>query len=276
MPGAGILILSPDTLLLRLMPLDFEGLLALRGFFNMIVVMVYLMVRYQTKTWQHIQMIGWSGFVAGVLFAVSNYGFVYASQTTTIADLLVILAILPIVTALLSALFLKEYISPALWIASIGCFGGMIILFAGELDSQTLSGNLSALLTTLLMAVAMVILRAKQNYDMTPTYMISGALLFAFTYHDAHLIEQLKIEDGFLYFCYMIVISSFILILLSIKYLSIPEVSLFILLETILGPLWVWLFIGEIPRTQTFVGGSLIILILSCYFSFLLLKKPAN
>ncbi len=270
MPLLGVLLLSPDTLLLRSMPFSLDGILAVRGFISMLVILIYLIIRYRLDYYKRIRMIGWTGLGAGILLGISNYGFIYAVQTTTIADLLVILAILPIASSVLAAIFLKEKPSPALWIASTGCFLGILILFSGEVNYTALLGNISAVITTILMAAAMVMLRAKPNIDMTPTFFVSGALVFAITIHDAELAAHMGLEYWPLYIAYSLVMSSFILILLSMRYLPAPEVSLFILLETILGPLWVWMFIGEIPRVQTVVGGALILSILIIYFGYLI------
>ncbi|MEM7072735.1 MAG: EamA family transporter, partial [Pseudomonadota bacterium] len=106
------------------------------------------------------------------------------------------------------------------------------------------------------------------DQDMTPVYLVAGLMMVASAAPTATIIPLIRLEDWWIYLIYSIAVNAFVLVIIAMRYLPAPEVSLFILLETILGPLWVWIVLAEVPRAETVAGGMLILGVLICYFSY--------
>ena len=149
----------------------------------------------------------------------------------------------------------------------------MIYIFYDSLEAGDLLGNFLGLVCALGLAVGAVIIRSAKKISLVPSAMIGKlmvtliALLFS---------SQLKLEGNDItivpLMCVMCVAIPFVLVTLAPRYITAAEVNLFFLLETILGPLWVWLVIKEQPSFETIIGGSVIVVTIAIH-SFLALKK---
>ena len=123
------------------------------------------------------------------------------------------------------------------------------------------------------MATGAVIIRSAKKVSLVPSAMMGKLFvaLIALLFVDKFSLEgnDLVIIPVMGIFCVAI---PFVLITLAPRYITAPEVNLFFLLETILGPLWVWLVIHEQPSIETLIGGTIIISTIAVH-SFLALKK---
>ncbi len=254
-----IICISPDTLLIRLADVDFGATLFWRGLFSAIGLAVLVVAMNGKKTAKSFHSLGKPGLAVIVLFSVSNITFVMALQLITVANTLVIVTCAPVFAAILGRLFLAEAASLRTWLTTGVVIASITYIFANDLQSTTLLGNLCAVATALSVAAAFVVTRHAKHIDMTPATASSSllstviAIPFVGTYNiSGEALLLLALLGGFL-------TVSYTLLFLAPRYISAAEVSLLLPLETILGSFLVWIFIGEEPSLRTIVGGVIII-----------------
>jgi len=256
-----VLVLSPDALLVRLITTDAWTLLFWRGLLAGGTLTIYLLSSYRQELFRMFRASGRLGILSAIISAVGSIFFVSSLKLTTAANTLVILAATPLLAALASRIFIGESVPRRTLIAICTAFAGIIILFSGSLGSQSYVGDLLAICAACCWAVNLVIVRQARPLNMIPAnafgnLMIAPAALF---FGATPMTIPLQ-EYGYLLLLGVIVLPlSFGLITLAPRLLSAPEVSLTLLLETLLGPFWVWLFIGEEPAKATIAGGLLIL-----------------
>ena len=262
----GVLILSPDTLLIRLVDTSPWTFLTWRGGLMTIGMILVLSLSYRSKLLEKIHAIGWLGLLIALIFAINTTFFQLSVQTTNVANTLVIIATAPLFAAILSVIFLKERIPVRTWVTILICFLAVGLVFAGRLNGGHLFGNFAALISAIGLGTHFVLVRLKREVDMTPAIGLASLLTCFIGFNmssDLYLEPQ---QLGFLAILGLILLPiSFILLTRAPIYISAPEVSLVILLETILAPIWVWLAIQEEPPLTTLIGGGIIIIALAIH-----------
>ncbi len=267
-----VLILSPDALLVRLIRCDLWALLFWRCLLTGGMMLVFLLLKYRARTWQSFRATGGSGLISALILVCGSLCFVSSLKQTAAANTLIILAATPLFSSLLSWLFLREPIGRRTWLAILFCFGGILLIFSGSLRSGLLLGDLLALAATLMWAGNLVILRRAKAVNMIPANVIGNLLVVPITLLLGA--EPLAVSGSD--FSYLLLLGglvlpvSFAMITLAPRYLPAPEVSLLLLTETILGPIWVWLALAEVPQTATLIAGALIIATLTFHTLFAL------
>ena len=213
------------------------------------------------------------GFFYACVFTVTNIVFVISIENTNVANTLVMIALAPMLSAIISLIFLKENPDKKTWVAIVITTLAVIYIFSDALDSGDLLGNLLGLVCAAGLASGAVIIRSAKKISLVPSAML-GKLMVALI--ALLFINQLKLEANDIVIiplmCVMCVAIPFVLVTLAPRYITAAEVNLFFLLETILGPLWVWLVIKEQPSYETIVGGVVIITTIAGH-SILALKK---
>lgn len=258
---AAVLILSPDALLVRLIHCDVWTLLFWRCLLTGIMQSIFLVVLYRGQFVQSFRNTGRPGLFSAVIVAIGSLFFVNSLKYTAAANTLIILAAAPLFSSLLSWLFLRERIARRTWIAIFICFAGILLIFSGSLSSGLLLGDLLALGATLTWASNIVILRSSKTVNMVPANLLgnllvipvallAGAQPFAVAAPD---MVYLLLLGG------LVLPVSFTMITQGPRYLPAPEVSLILLVETIFGPIWVWLVLNESPHATTLLAGMLIV-----------------
>lgn len=256
----GVLILTPDGLLVRLVDLDSWTLMFWRGTLFAAGILGFYLLSSPLSFFGKIRIMGWRGLQAALFFAGSTIFFVLAIQNTTIANTLVIIATAPLCSALISRLFLKEHVSLSTWIAILVSTGGIAILFLGDMEGGSRIGDFYAFGSALCIASQITTVRLARNVDMVPSLGISGIMiaLLALPFSDPLAVSAEQFSLLFL-MAFVILPLSFGLITIGPRYIPAAEVSLIMLLETFLGPLWAWFVVDEKPETETIIGGALII-----------------
>jgi len=258
--GAGVLLVSPDSLLVRLIETDVWSLLFYRGLFVALALVVFFAIRFDREMPNLFLAVGWVGILAGCLTTVSNILFVLSLTLTTTANTLVIFSVAPLFAAIFSRAVLKEAIEPVTWFAALVVFVGIVVIFSGSLGGGSLLGDLCAILASCFFAACLTALRYKKGTNMVPSVAFAGLLtaLVVFPFASPFLINFCDFS--------LLVIMGFIvlpvghgLITLGPRLISAPEVGLLVLVEAVLGPYWVWLFINEVPAAQTILGGIVIL-----------------
>ena len=269
----GTLLITPDSLFIRLANLESWNLIFYRGFIPFIVVFIGLLIIYKTKLINELINNGWHGFAYACVFTITNIVFVISIENTNVANTLIMIALAPMLSAIISFIFLKENPDQKTWVAIIITTLSVIYIFYDAIDAGDFLGNFLGLVCATGLAVGAVIIRSAKKISLVPSAML-GKLMVALI--ALFFANQLKLEGHDLtiipLMCIMCVAIPFVLITLAPRYITAAEVNLFFLLETILGPIWVWMVIHEQPSIETIMGGIVIIVTIGIH-SILTLKR---
>ena len=269
-----IMFITPDSLLIRLSNVESWNLIFYRGFIPFIVVFIGLLIIKRSKFFYSIIENGWHGIGYICTFIVTNILFVLSIENTNVANTLIMVSLAPMLSALVSFIFLKEYPNKKTWVAITITTLAVIYIFIDSFEKGDVKGNVYGFICALGLAAGAVIIRAgKKNANLIPSAMTAKLLIALIA---LFFVDDLNIEgNDFLFIpamCVFCVAIPFVLITLAPRYITAAEVNLFFLLETVLGPFWVWLVIKEQPSMETIFGGVVIILTIATH-SFLTLKK---
>lgn len=262
-----VVILSPDALLVRLIKCDVWTLLFWRCLLTSAMQAIFLAASYRQQFMQSFRNIGRIGLLSAATVTAGSFLFVNSLKHTAAANTLIILAATPLFSSLLSWLFLREKIALRTWLAIIICFAGILVIFSGSMASGLLLGDLLALGATLMWACNLVVLRRGREVNMIPANLLGNLLVVPI----AMLAGAQPLAVSSSDMTYLLLLGgavlpiSFTLITMGPRYLPAPEVSLILLAETVLGPLWVWLALSEVPQSTTLFAGSLIVITLAIH-----------
>ena len=262
----GIVLLSPDSLLLRLIGADLWTLAFWRGGLSAVgLAVAVLLMEGRQPGQQQLLRLTRQGVVVAVSFAIANLAFIFSIQNTAVANTLVIMSLSPLFAALLSYFFFREPISTGTWLAAVAIFLGLTMVFYGSLATGGVVGDLAALVTSICVAISLVLMREHRDISMVPALAWSSglaclaALPFALPASLSGTALMLMLVLGLI-----VLPASLTMIGLAPRYLPAPEVSLILRMEALLAPLWVWLVLGEVPSRQTLIGGGIILATLIC------------
>ena len=235
-------------------------ILFLRSFFFIIALILFLSLIYKNKVIKVIKDSGIPGILGGFVMSFSFVAFIVAMNNTTVANVVFIISTQTMFLAIFGFVYLKEKVS---LIGSSSIFlamSGIFIMVGDSISTGSLFGNLVALVIPINFAIYVMIIRKNSNLDMVPAMLYSGifsliygAILsrsFEFTSHDLLM--------GFLLGVPQLALG-FICITIGSRTTASATVGLLMLMETLCGPLWVWLFLNEIPPISVFIGGVVII-----------------
>ena len=215
--------------------------------------------------------------ICATMMAISNIFFITAIKTTIVANVVIIFSTSALFSSLIAYLLYKEKMTRNIFYASFFMFIGLFIIFSDELSFGSMEGNIYALLCTILFSVSFVLLSKYKEMDRVVLTALSGVALSVITYF---LSDDLKIDTTNLLIVMSmgLIISSISRVLIGngAKYISASEVSLLMLIETIMAPIWVWIFLNEIPSSNTYIGGSIIILTLIVNSLYTLKKEEIS
>lgn len=262
--GVGVLIITPDGLLTRLIQSDSWTLLFWRSLLSSASLLLLLFILYRRQSWARIRAIGLPGLIVAALFGVGNVTFILAITSTTVANTLFITSTTPLFAALIAWRLMGEAVPRRTWIAIALALVGIAIIASQGFAGGSLFGNSAALTTAMALAAAFSLIRYHKNRDLVPAMALSTAIaaLIALPFATPSAISLS--DAGWLTVMGLVMLPlAFALMVIGPRYIPVPEVSLILLLEAILGPLWVWLAVGEEPGARTLVGGAVVIVTLS-------------
>ena len=261
----GIVILTPDAVLVRLADSNSWTVLFWRGIFFAAGIIVILLITYRSKAVNELINIGKGGVLIGLLTALGGTSFILAIHYTSIAKTLVIISISPIMVAIVSLIMLKE--KPALytWLSMILVFIGIYIVMSGDTSGMNLMGNLFALASVVIGGFSFTLLRKYKNVNMVPAMAVNGIAiaLIGFVFADSLVLSS----QSMLYILAsgVVLAVSFSLITIAPQYIPAPEVAMFFPLGTVLGTLIAWIVVKEQPPSNALIGGSIVIVTLFCH-----------
>ena len=268
-----VFFITPDSLFIRLSAIETWGMLFYRGAIPFIVVLTGLLIFYKKNFFKVLLTMGIHGVFYALIFAITNITFIVSIQNTNVANTLVMIAMAPMLSAILGGIFLKELPDKKTWTAILITFGAAVYIFYDSIQLGNFIGDLFGLITALGLAIGAVIVRSAKNKDLVPAAVIGKLLvaIFAVSFVKSFALVEMDLIIVPL-MCVMCVALPFVLVTIAPRFISAAEVNLFFLLETIIGPIWVWLFINEQPTLETIQGGSIIILTIAIH-SFLKIKN---
>ena len=268
-----VFFITPDSLFIRLSTIETWGMLFYRGAIPFIVVLTGLLIFYKKNFFKVLLSMGIHGVFYALIFAITNITFIVSIQNTNVANTLVMIAMAPMLSAILGGIFLKELPDKKTWTAILITFGAAVYIFYDSIQLGNFIGDLFGLITALGLAIGAVIVRSAKDKDLVPAAVIGKLLvaIFAVSFVKSFALVELDLIIVPL-MCIMCVALPFVLVTIAPRFISAAEVNLFFLLETIIGPIWVWLFINEQPTLETIQGGSIIILTIAIH-SFLKIKN---
>ena len=257
----GVLILSPDSLLIRLVNLDDYSLIFYRSLIPIISVIIFLVYYYKTSFFKSIILIGVPGIIYAILYAITHICFVYSIQNTSVANTLVLIAASPIFAAIFSIFLLNEKPNLFTWITIFLALLGVIIIGWGSFTSTGLYGDIMALIMASAMGLSMVIVRYYKEKDLIPACLIGCAIatIYALPFDINFNLNIFQISLLLLMGLIILPIP-FMILTISPKYAPAHEVALIFLMESVLGTIWVWLVINEVPPLNTIIGGMILLI----------------
>jgi drug/metabolite transporter (DMT)-like permease len=268
-----VMFITPDSLFIRLSNIETWGMLFYRGAIPFVVTLIGLLFFYKKKFFKAIFAIGYPGIFYILSFSICNITFIISIQNTNVANTLVMIAMAPMLSAILGAIFLKEIPDQKTWLAIIITFGAVAYIFQDSIELGNFYGDIFGLITAFGLACNAVIARFAKDRDLVPSAVIGKLCVAIFA---LFFVESFALVEKDLIFiplmCVMCVAIPFVLVTIAPRFIPAEEVNLFFLLETIIGPIWVWLIIKEQPSIEALQGGLVIIITIAIH-SFLKLRK---
>jgi drug/metabolite transporter (DMT)-like permease len=259
----------------RLIALDAWTLLFWRGLFGGLFIAAYIAWQQRRATLAAIRAIGGAGLMAAACSTLATICFINALRRTTVADVMVINATAPFMTAAIAWLWTAERESRATLIASAAALVGVAVTFDVAMTTGHLAGNLLALAMTILISVMMVIIRQRREVSMLPAACLSAFALALAVLPLATPRAGLGPDLPYLALFGTVQFGLGLLLLtLGTRLISATQSALIGSLETPLAPLWVWLAFGEIPALMTCIGGAIILAAVAA--DIVLNKAPRN
>ncbi|MEM7206895.1 MAG: DMT family transporter [Pseudomonadota bacterium] len=272
----GIILLSPDSLIIRLVDADKLTILFWRGLFTFEGMLLVTAMLHGRNTLRVFKAIGWPGIGAALMFTLSSFCFVNALVNTSVANTLVILSTSPVFAAILGWLFLKEKIEIHTIVAIVVVIAAVTLIVSGSYENGSLLGDLFAMGAALFVASTFVFTRKKKDGDMTPAVALSGLMVALIA---APSIDPFDVppESALLLLALGAVMTiALTLMFIGPRYIPAAEVSLMLPLETVCGTLIVWLIINEVPNVESLIGGGIIIIALFVHAMIALRRENAS
>jgi len=273
MAFVAVMFITPDSLFIRLSNVETWSLVFYRGIIPFVLVFIGMLLIYRLKFFDLLRSNGYYGFAYVLTFSVTNIAFVVSIQNTNVANTLIMIATAPMLSAILGSFFLKENPDNKTWVAIFITFFAALYIFYDSIKLGNFFGDILGFVAAIGLAVGAVIIRSAKKLNLVPSA-VAGKLIIAL--FAMFFVKDYSMNNNDIYIvplmCIMCVAIPFVLVTIAPRFITAAEVNLFFLLETIIGPIWVWLIIKEQPTPETIVGGAIIVLTIATH-SFLKLKK---
>jgi len=255
----GVLFILPDALLVKITSVDPVVFLFWRGLLLTASFLLISAARYPGRLIAEVRRCGKKGIYCAVAFSLSTLGFVMGMKNTAAGNVLVILNMAPMIAALIAWAVWKETLPWRTWVVIIVCVAGATLMAISEWGQGDPIGLIMAGVAAIALATNLNVARSQPDSDMSVMLMFGASLVAAVSaLMGGAVIPPLQ---DFLYIallCLVFLPVSSIMIQISPRYIPAAEVSLMLLMETVFGALLVWMFLGEVPPSMSFVGGAII------------------
>ena len=256
---------------------SFEGanlwqILFWRSLFFIFAVTIFLIFTYKKNFFISFKKSGFPGIFGGIILSSGFCGYVFAMYNTTVANTNFIIQTQTIFLAIFGYFFLKEKISKITMASIILAIFGIILMVGSDLSSGQMAGNIAAFVMPISFAILILIIREYPSIDMVPLQLYAGivAMIIGYIFAGKIFISLYDIFLGFLAGSFQLGFG-FILITIGARNTPSASVGIIMLVEAVLGPLWVWVVINEQPPLIAFVGGSIVLF--AVFLQFITTKK---
>jgi len=259
--ACGVLVISPDGLLTRLITTDHWTMIFWRALFLSFGMWLVINLVYPNRAWQQYKTVRGPGLLMVGAYSLGTISFIFAITHTSVANTLVILSTTPLFAAIIGRLLLHEKIQPRTMVAILLVCIGITVMASGSAEQQGgLLGDMAAILGSFFLACGFSFVRRFPGVSAFSAISCSGLLTAVMILPLASPLAVSQADVGYLLIMglYMLPIGT-ALMFLGPRYIPAPEVGLLLLLESILGPVWVWLALGEEPGVSTLLGGAIVI-----------------
>lgn len=229
-------------------------------------LLLYVVIRLRTGqepltlAWR----MGWPGVIGGLSLVAAYSGAIFAIQTTSVANAMMLFASSPLLAAILGRVILREYVRPQTWVAIVVAGFGIAVMVWDKFTGAALLGNLAAIGSAIGFATFTITLRWGKATEMMPAIFLSGLFgmaLMATICLSLGLSLHLSPGDTGISLGMGVFQVGLGLILYTIGSKTVPaaELTLLSLAEVVLGPVWVWLLLGETATPNTLIGGAILL-----------------
>jgi drug/metabolite transporter (DMT)-like permease len=253
---------SSGGLLVRLLSFrDAWEIVFWRSSFMAAFVALTLAVMHGRRTAASVAAVGWPGVLSGLFLAGQFFLFIASLTRTTVANTFVLMSVSPFLAAIAGRLWLHEPVPLRTWLAIAAALAGMVVMFSDAIDAGRFAGNLLAVGCSCLFALNVTVLRkVRAKVDMLPTVMLAGWMSIALAWPLAAPFEATPRDLLILAFMGCVQLGTGCLLMVAAsRHLSATELGLLALLEPILGPIWVWVLLGENPGPLALAGGTIVL-----------------
>tara|TARA_B100000963_G_C22450923_1_gene591064 strand:- start:88 stop:816 length:729 start_codon:yes stop_codon:yes gene_type:complete len=226
----------------------------------MIALMLFLIVTYKKNTVKIIKDAGYPAVLGGLVMSLSFIAFVVSMSITTVANVVFIISTQTMFLALFGYFYLKEKISLVSFFSILLAMGGITIMVGDSLSTSSFLGNIVALAIPINFSILVMIIRKNKNLDMVPAIFYSGifSIIYGLILSESLVFTSHDILMGF-YLGVPQLAFGFICITIGSRTTPSTTIGLLMLTETLFAPIWVWLFLNEIPPLSVIIGGCIII-----------------
>ena len=246
-----------------------------RSLFFSLTVLTFLIISYKKKTFNSFYESGLPGLFGGIVLSFGFCGYVFAMYNTTVANTNFIISLQILFLAIFGYFFLKEKISVITLSSIVLAISGVFLMVGNSLTPGELSGNLAAFTMPITFAILIMIVRKFPTVDMVPAQFVAGisSCLIGFLLSNKLMISSHDIFLGFLAGFFQVGFG-FIFITIGARTTPSAMVGIIMLSESVLGPIWAFLFVSEVPSMFGLIGGGIILFaVLLQFYSLLSTSK---
>ncbi len=261
---------------------SFEGatlwqILFWRSLFFSLTILAYLILSYKKKTLESFYISGLPGFFGGIILSFGFCGYVFAMYNTTVANTNFIISLQILFLAIFGYFFLKEKINVITLTSIILAITGVLVMVGNSLTPGEFIGNVAAFTMPVTFAVLIMIVRKYPTVDMVPAQFVAGisSCLIGFFLSSKIMISPNDIFLGFLAGFFQVGFG-FIFITIGARTTPSAMVGIIMLSESVLGPIWAFLFVSERPSVFGLIGGAIILFAVLLQFYSLLNKDKTS
>lgn len=259
----GVLLLSLESLFIKLTSITALTFAFYIGLFMFSSTNIILLTNKKTNYIKAYKTDFFAVLICAFLFGISSILFISSIKNTTVANAVLIFSSAPIFAAIYMYIFFKQKSSRNVYISSFFIFIGLYIIFSSQLGQGDIIGNIYALICIALFSLAFVILSRYKDINMFAVISLSSVITVIISFIFTTTID-IDINTLYILLIAGLLVSPMARVLMGIgtKILPASEVSLLMIIETVMAPIWVWVFLNEVPQNSTLIGGVIILLTL--------------
>lgn len=262
----GAVLMSIDPIFIRFAGVSGFDTAFLFGLFTAISMPIVLQLNDKRGLVKAVKDSGWPLLLTAGLMLGSASGLVFSIKNTSIANTFVILSATPAMAAIFSWLFLKEVTSRATWLSIIAVMVGIGIVVSGSFGSGNWFGDMLAIFSVTCLAVMFTLLRKYQDVSRLATVGLGGLFLAVVMFFFATPAEY-SLNTWLIMAAMGLFTAPFgrVLAMVATRHITAAEVSMTMMLETVLAPVWAFIFFSEIPPFESLIGGGVILVTIFFY-----------